>query len=219
LTPEELQSIQSVWNLVDPRWAGKVVGTSPDSTDSGWDTLWFHPQVGEQWYHRYFAPEFRVTLMADPRIISDQMALGKFAMCFPCANVGRPLRDLQALGAPVYEFGGEKHPGFREQQFLATSGARSNLGVVAGGPHPNATKVFLNWFLSREGQTAMHLFAQGPRPTLRVDVTEMGQTNPLDRRQPGRNYVELARIVPNYAVTHAKAMEQIRQMYYRSVRR
>jgi ABC-type Fe3+ transport system substrate-binding protein len=29
------------------------------------------------------------------------------------------------------------------------------LGIVNKAPHPNAAKVFINWFLSRDGQIAL----------------------------------------------------------------
>src|SRR5262249_33876892 len=35
-------------------------------------------------------------------------------------------------------------------RYLATSG----ISAFKNAPHPNATKVFVNWFLSREGQFA-----------------------------------------------------------------
>lgn len=217
---EDLRSIESVWDLVDPRFAGKIVGTDPDFTDSGWVTAWFHPEIGEEWYHRYFAPEFGVTFMSDPRLIADQLALGKFGMCFPCANVGTQLRALQSLGAPIVDFKEEKHFRFKEKQFLSTGGSRANVGLIGRAPHANAAKVFLNWFFSKEGQTAMHVFTIGtPNPTLRVDVTEMGLTVPAERRRPGVEYVELARLIPNFVDVGAEAMDNIRTIYYESIGR
>ena len=220
IASEDLNSIESVWDLVDLRFAGKVVGTDPDFTDSGWITAWFHPEVGEEWYQRYFAPEFGVTFMSDPRLIADQLALGKFGMCFPCANVGTQLRALERLGAPVVDFKAEKHFRFKEAQFLSTGGSRANVGLIEGAPHHNAAKVFLNWFFSKEGQTAMHVFTIGtPNPTLRLDVTEMGLTVPAERREPGRVYVELVREIPNFVDVGAAAMDDIRTIYYESIGR
>jgi ABC-type Fe3+ transport system substrate-binding protein len=35
---------------------------------------------------------------------------------------------------------------------LPASNSFGVIGIVKNPPHPNATKVFINWFLSREGQ-------------------------------------------------------------------
>ena len=34
--------------------------------------------------------------------------------------------------------------------------AGSAMAMINNAPHPNAAKIFVNWFLSREGQIAMH---------------------------------------------------------------
>ena len=31
------------------------------------------------------------------------------------------------------------------------------MAILKGSPAPNAAKIFLNWYLSREGQVAMHV--------------------------------------------------------------
>jgi iron(III) transport system substrate-binding protein len=35
----------------------------------------------------------------------------------------------------------------------------SLLGILSGGPNPNAAKLYVNWLLSKEGQIAMHTYA------------------------------------------------------------
>jgi ABC-type Fe3+ transport system substrate-binding protein len=51
---------------------------------------------------------------------------------------------------------------------LYVAGGSGHLVVLKNAPHPNATKLFVNWFLSREVQEvytrAMH------QPTRRLDV-------------------------------------------------
>ena len=32
------------------------------------------------------------------------------------------------------------------------------MSLIKGGPHPNAAKVFINWFLSRKGQMALQKY-------------------------------------------------------------
>lgn len=48
------------------------------------------------------------------------------------------------------------------------------MSLIKGGPHPNAAKVFINWFLSRRGQIALQkyedLYRQEPPNSRRIDI-------------------------------------------------
>ena len=59
--------------------------------------------------------------------------------------------------------------------------------------HPYASKLFVNWFLSKEGQTLMHTkSARTPDQTFREDVTEMGKVNPAEIRRPDVDYMNFS---------------------------
>ena len=64
--------------------------------------------------------------------------------------------------------------------------------VVDSGPHPNAAKLYLNWFLSKEGQTLVHNVAPQPAPSLREDGIPIGNTDREDRRIPGVEYLAIS---------------------------
>jgi ABC-type glycerol-3-phosphate transport system substrate-binding protein len=60
-------------------------------------------------------------------------------------------------------------------------------------PHPNAAKVFLNWFLSREGQsdfqkTAGKYLDAGAEASLRTDIPK-DEVPARNRLNPGIKYV------------------------------
>ena len=64
--------------------------------------------------------------------------------------------------------------------------------VASKRPHPNVSKLFLNWFLSKEGQTVMQTMSdRTPDQTFRVDVTERGKVRKSDMREPGVEYLTL----------------------------
>ncbi len=66
------------------------------------------------------------------------------------------------------------------------SHAGSTLTIFKNPPHPNATKVFVNWVLSKEGQTTIGTIAGFD--SLRKDVPPMG---PADQhRQSGVTYID-----------------------------
>ena len=50
----------------------------------------------------------------------------------------------------------------------AISGGSGNLAIIKKPPHPNATRVFVNWLLGKEGQEVF-TNAMG-QPTRRLDV-------------------------------------------------
>jgi ABC-type Fe3+ transport system substrate-binding protein len=55
------------------------------------------------------------------------------------------------------------------------------MSFLTGVPHPNAAKVFINWFYSREGQTVYNQHHQSV--SLRKDV-------PQDHLSPQERYVD-----------------------------
>jgi ABC-type Fe3+ transport system substrate-binding protein len=77
---------------------------------------------------------------------------------------------------------------------VGITASSGNLGIVQKPAHPNAAKVYLNWFLSREGQlTLQNEYAKAnvaAANSLRIDIPK--ETVPLDeRRQDGVDYIEV----------------------------
>ncbi|NIO06734.1 MAG: hypothetical protein GTO40_01615 [Deltaproteobacteria bacterium] len=89
--------------------------------------------------------------------------------------------------------------------------------VVNRRPNPNAARLFVNWFLSREGQTIMHTKSgRSPAPTFRVDVTEQGKVQKADMRKAGIDYLTMAHdpAIQTKRLASLKRAEEI----YRKVR-
>jgi len=82
-------------------------------------------------------------LSRDLRQLVDALAKGKVATAFgigrsqaePFVSAGLPLKPVPA-----------------PKEGLPASNSFGVIGIVKNPPHPNATKAFINWFLSREGQ-------------------------------------------------------------------
>jgi ABC-type Fe3+ transport system substrate-binding protein len=74
---------------------------------------------------------------------------------------------------------------FKEGARIAAGGTGS-LSIINRAAHPNAAKLFINWWLSREGQVV----AQRSNPldqSLRIDIPN-DDIKPETRRQPGVEY-------------------------------
>src|SRR5207237_2099335 len=69
----------------------------------------------------------------------------------PFAKAGLPVKSVPMPREEIY-----------------VSGGSGNVAIIKGASHPNATKVFLNWFLGQEGQeTYSRAMGQASR---RLDV-------------------------------------------------
>jgi len=153
--PEEVRSLD---DLLDPKWKGRIGFSDPRVPGSGlslWSFLW--DIKGEEYLKKLARQDLFIS--RNLRQIADALAKGKLALTLGIGYA--QLEPFIKEGLPVKEL-----PEPREG--LPASNAYGTLGVVKNPPHPAATKVFVNWLLSKEGQefyTRVMLQA-----TRRVDV-------------------------------------------------
>ena len=71
--------IKSIWDLLDPKWKGRIVSWSPgdQGTASTSLSLLLNPKIGEEWFRRW-ANEMDVTIVKDARQGAEWVALGRF---------------------------------------------------------------------------------------------------------------------------------------------
>jgi iron(III) transport system substrate-binding protein len=184
VNPKELKSY---WDLLDPRWKGKI-GSQPLTETGLGATLqffYFHPQIGPEWIRRIYAT--MDVAFGDRRLIVDWLAKGKLALCIGC----RGLERAKTQGLSVAEF---EDGTWKEGQGLTTGGG--SISLVKGAPHPNAAKVFINWFLSRRGQIALQssndLYGELPPNSRRIDIPK-DMLAPDNRMVEGRTYTDISR--------------------------
>ena len=206
LNPAEFKSY---WDFVNPKWKGKIVARDIRIAGPGGDNMRFfyhHPALGPKFIHRLFS-EMDLTLTRDFRQGIDWLAQGKFplALFFSTSDVKAAARQ----GLPVDVL--DNSP-FKEGVPLGVG--FGTLGLLKDAPHPNAAKVFINWYLSRRAQTAvqkdMTKIADAP-DSLRIDIPK-DDVAPDNRRVEGVNYMTMFRpewtdMKPIYAVVNEALAE------------
>lgn len=176
----------SFWDFLQPKWKGKILARDirgASGRGTGAMIFFYHnPELGPEFIRRLFA-EMDVTLFRDFRQGEDWLAVGRFPICFFCATY-----QAKRQGLPVDEFGVMK-----EGAGLAPQ--RGTIVFVKNAPHPNAAKLFINWYLSREGQNTLQRALAEAGDTvpdsLREDISK-DVVPPGDRRVRGIKYLDLS---------------------------
>ena len=150
--------VRSFDDLLDERLRDRIGMLDPRAGGSGSSTWSYLREIKGEEYLKKLVGQ-KLSLSRDQRVLAEILAKGKIALVIgltyysyaPFIKAGLPVAPLPAPKEGVYVAGGSGH-----------------LVVLKNAPHPNAMKLFVNWFLSREGQEvysrAMH------QATRRLDV-------------------------------------------------
>jgi len=186
------KEFKSYWDLVAPKWKGKIVSQDPLGTGLGASLqhYYYHPELGPEFLKKLFG-EMQPTFGRDRRQITDWLAQGRYALCVGCRDTNKAKNQ----GLPVDEMDQVEW----KEGFNITSGGGS-ISFIKGAPNPNAAKVFANWFLSRRGQIALQkykdLYGEDSPNSRRIDIPK-DMLVPVMRMSPGRKYFDVSD--PKYA--------------------
>jgi ABC-type Fe3+ transport system substrate-binding protein len=144
--PEE---IDELYKLLDPKWKGKIVISDPLAGGQG--------QAAFRWIWAVLGPEKATEYIRalraqaavvdrDRRRMLEWIARGRYPILFNPDPTTLEQLVQEGINIPVL-------PGFKDYGTYVTPGFGS-VGLVKDAPHPNAAKVYLNWLLSKDGQTA-----------------------------------------------------------------
>ncbi|HEY7218215.1 MAG TPA: extracellular solute-binding protein [Candidatus Binatia bacterium] len=145
------EEVDELYKLLDPKWKGKIAVQDPIPSGTGngvfrWAWHVLGPEKAKDYYTKMRAQAAAVD--RDQRRQIEWIAQGKYPVHLAPGTI---MYQLEKRGL---KFG--VIPAFKDYGSYLTPGFGSVM-VMNKSPHPNAGKVFLNWLLSKEGQTAFSM--------------------------------------------------------------
>jgi iron(III) transport system substrate-binding protein len=157
------KELSTLKDLLDPKWKGKIVINDPSVPAHGQIMLASMTYVEGEDYIRKLMVDQQPVYAADVRQMTQWLATGRYPI---------------AIGADDFMISNLKSKGVgKGVELLLEGGVPKTLSAVSvnvfkNPPHPAASKIFIHWMLSQEGQKA---FADtvGETNSRRVDVKEV----------------------------------------------
>jgi len=183
LKEEEMAMLKKQTDFFDPRWKGKIAGQGmgdPSGIRQMIDS-YFEPDRGPEWVKTYLTSA-GITFSDDRRILETWLVGGRFPL-LAIVTGDEELRALEKKGLPI-----KRRWMPKEIDLIRAGGSGCCISVFDNAPHPNAAKLFVNWFLSKEGQTLTHTMVPNiDRASLRIDIP-FGEVVPEQRRKQGAKF-------------------------------
>ena len=182
-------------DLLNPKWKGKLVVDDPRRGGPGVATFTFfylHPELGPDFIRALGKQQ--MTILRDYAQEVDAVGQGRYPVLIGGADFVAINRAKQ--GAPIAIVEPQKL-----KEGTDVSPANGNVALFNRAPNPNAAKIYINWLLSKEGQTS---FARANGyVSARLDV-------PTDHTEAWR--VPLPGAIKTYTMTAMQVRDNVQSL-------
>ena len=172
----EIDGVQSFYDFLKPEWKGRIVSIlDPDFGGVVTDRTLAWILIGKDFFEGLIREQDVAFLPGGSFAeMATGIGRGKYDVAFFTGQASTDMEAMIELGIPIAKL----------NRTLAEGGTveiRGTLSVFDQAPHPKASQLFVNWYLSKDGQqTSANLINdEDPSPSLRSDLT---QGNVSDRQ-------------------------------------
>ena len=163
IKPGEIKSFR---DLTDPKWKGKIIMDDPTITGAADD--WAHLMLvifghekGKEYLQQLAKQD--LVVLRDKRLVVEWLARNKYPIAIgPDAQT---YSEFRSNGAPIAYI--------KMSEGSGSTSSGGCISILKRAAHPNASLVFLNWLLTREGQTIFQKSFGAPSARVDVDLTGM----------------------------------------------
>jgi iron(III) transport system substrate-binding protein len=140
-------SIKSYKELLNPKWKGQIAIDDPRRSGPGqacFTFFYLHPELGPDFIRALARQE--PVVFRDPSQLVNLVGQGKYPILIGPRDT--MLADALKRSLPINVVNPST---VREGSDISSSSG--NVAIFNRAPHPNAAKVYINWLLSKEGQS------------------------------------------------------------------
>lgn len=136
--PDEINSYK---DLLNPKWKGRIILLDPTMTGPSGKAFSTSSKfiIGIDFWKDLARQD--PVILRDARLVVEGVAQGKYA--FTVSPLTDVVEAFRREGAPL------AYTTPAEGQSLTTG--HGGIAIIKDAPHPNASKIFINWLLSKEG--------------------------------------------------------------------
>jgi ABC-type Fe3+ transport system substrate-binding protein len=184
--------IKTMEDLLDPKWKGKLIlrdFTRPGQSTSALTGL--AHQEGKEFVEKLIAME--PVQSDDDRLNAQWFATGKYPIAIGLDTTTLDEFSKNGIVKKIQHLRQEK----------ATIFTPFSLAVMKNSPHPNASKLFVNWYLSKEGQEKFVEKLEN-YSSRRTDVTE-----PKSNESIPWDQIDVEKAIPYYSKEGAEISDWV----------
>jgi iron(III) transport system substrate-binding protein len=152
--------LTSITDLIKPEFAGKIVWDEPRLNGSGnGASLTIYKNFGEDFLRQLYSQ--KIVFTSNRRQVAEWVVRGRYVIGIGLGENDLKVFQKQGLGLNIKPLPDSY---YKIQQISPGFGS---VGFIDKAPHRYAAAVYVNWLLSKDGQTA---WAAVPRNSRRLDV-------------------------------------------------